>query len=95
MNAAMQCLSHTDMLRDLLIDDTQAEERSTLTKLVQKFLKDMWQSKFKINKPDSLKNQISEENDIFEGYDQQDASELLQFVIGKLDDDFNRRKKVG
>lgn len=48
-----------------------------------------------VNKPDDLKDQISEENDIFEGYDQQDASELLQFVIAKLDDDFNRRKKTG
>ena len=95
MNAALQCLSHTDLLRSLLIDDDLAESRSTLTKLVQKFLKDMWQSKFMVNKPDDLKDQISEENDIFEGYDQQDASELLQFVIAKLDDDFNRRKKTG
>jgi hypothetical protein len=53
-------------------------------------LKDIWGGKYKVVAPRSLKQVIGEFQPRFSGYQQQDSSELLSFLLDGLHEDLNR-----
>lgn len=52
-------------------------------------MKDLWSDKFKVIAPSDFKKKIGEFAPRFSGYNQQDSSELLAFVLDGLHEDLN------
>lgn len=105
MNSALQCLSHTDVLRKYFIDfklykkdrnknNPMASTDLQITEQLVHTLNLMWKKQRRAQFPYKMKKAIGTENSIFAGYHQQDANEFLQFILSKLDDDLNRVKPI-
>jgi len=102
MNATIQCLSNTPALRAFFAGTREAprflSEISTSPlsmdgKLAREFshvLRQMWCNKNKSVTPAGLKKLIGQKRAEFSGYQQQDAHELLSFLLDGLHEDVNR-----
>lgn len=53
-------------------------------------MKDVWSGRFRVVAPRSFKQTIGEFEPRFSGYNQQDSSELLSFLVDGLHEDLNR-----
>eukprot|EP00455_Lapot_gusevi_P006773 TRINITY_DN128_c0_g1_i2.p1 TRINITY_DN128_c0_g1~~TRINITY_DN128_c0_g1_i2.p1 ORF type:complete len:941 (-),score=443.20 TRINITY_DN128_c0_g1_i2:252-3074(-) len=102
MNSTLQCLSNTPQLTDFFLTGRYlaqinrdnplgwqgkiAEEWGTL-------LQNIWGGKYRTVAPRGFKQVIGEFQPRFSGYQQQDSSELLSFLLDGLHEDLNLVKK--
>mmetsp|Transcript_12708 Transcript_12708/g.27281 ORF Transcript_12708/g.27281 Transcript_12708/m.27281 type:complete len:218 (+) Transcript_12708:3-656(+) len=104
MNTSMQCLSNTICLTDYFLgydwvseinDDNPLGYRGGLARSFCRVLEQMWSNKGgRALSPTEFKQQVARCNPMFEGYDQQDAQELLVFLLDGLHEDLNRVKSL-
>lgn len=102
MNSSLQCLSHTIPLTDYFLgynyqnEINQNNPMGTGGKLVThyaKLVEQMWlptNNKSVVVNPSSFKEQLSTFAPQFSGYHQQDAQELLAFLLDGIHEDLNR-----
>jgi ubiquitin C-terminal hydrolase len=104
INSALQCISYFPMLRAYLLsgeyrstgDLNKDNPLGTEGRLIEEFvelLRIMWSGKYGEKTPVRMRHLIAKlRPDIFAGADQQDAQELLSYVLDALMEDSNRVK---
>ncbi|OEU15864.1 cysteine proteinase [Fragilariopsis cylindrus CCMP1102] len=105
INSALQCISYFPLLRSYLLsgeykttgdlnkDNPLGTEGWLLEEFVE-LLRFMWSSKAGEKSPTRLRQVIAKlKPDVFAGADQQDAQELLSYVLDALMEDSNRVRK--
>ncbi|KAG7354397.1 ubiquitin carboxyl-terminal hydrolase [Nitzschia inconspicua] len=105
INSALQCISYFPMLRSYLLsgqykatgDLNKDNPLGTEGRLLEEFvdlLRVMWSGKLGEKSPRSMRMLIAKlKPDVFAGADQQDAQELLSYVLDALMEDSNRVRK--
>jgi ubiquitin carboxyl-terminal hydrolase 4/11/15 len=98
-NSTIQCLSNTPLLtnyflsglyKDQINRDNPLGWQGKIAEEWGKLLEDMWNGKYRVVAPRELKTAIGEFQPRFSGYQQQDSSELLSFLLDGLHEDLNR-----
>ncbi|EEY53198.1 ubiquitin-specific protease, putative [Phytophthora infestans T30-4] len=99
MNSALQCLTNTKLLAEYFLSGMYLEDinrtstlglQGKLAEVYGKLAEDMWCVKQKSISPRNFKKSIGKFNEVFRGNDQQDAQELLAFLLSGLSEDLNR-----
>ncbi|CAI5715670.1 unnamed protein product [Peronospora destructor] len=99
MNSALQCLTNTKLLAEYFVSGMYLEDinrtstlglQGKLAEVYGKLAEDMWCVKQKSISPRNFKKSIGKFNEVFRGNDQQDAQELLAFLLSGLSEDLNR-----
>ncbi|RLN62516.1 hypothetical protein BBJ28_00015326, partial [Nothophytophthora sp. Chile5] len=99
MNSALQCLTNTQLLAEYFLSGMYLEDinrtstlglQGKLAEVYGKLAEDMWCVKQKSISPRNFKKSIGKFNEAFRGNDQQDAQELLAFLLSGLSEDLNR-----
>ncbi|KAI5612320.1 ubiquitin carboxyl-terminal hydrolase 21 isoform X2, partial [Silurus asotus] len=98
LNAIVQCLSHTQGLRDYCltktyIQDMCSSQEPELMNEFTKVLEKLWctdEAKRTVN-PERFYRVFKEAMPYFSGYNQQDAQEFLRFLLDRLHTEINRR----
>ncbi|KAK3547160.1 hypothetical protein QTP86_015625 [Hemibagrus guttatus] len=98
LNAIVQCLSHTQGLRDYCLSKTYLQDMCSsrepeLMNEFTKVLEGLWctgEGKRTVN-PDRFYRVFKEALPYFSGYSQQDAHEFLRFLLDRLHTEINRR----
>jgi ubiquitin C-terminal hydrolase len=103
-NSAIQCISYMPLLRSYLLsgqykamgDLNKDNPLGTGGKLLEEFsdlLRIMWSGKSGERSPTKFRAQLGKQRSQFSGADQQDAQELLNYMLDVLHEDSNRVKK--
>ena len=101
MNSALQCLSHTSMLTDAFLSNAYVEDINEdnpigmggkLAKEYAKLITALWRDGAVSVAPRAFKSALAKFAPQFSGYNQQDAQELLAFLLDGLHEDLNRVK---
>lgn len=100
MNSALQCVIHTQKLRDYFLSGKYLAHLNTnnplgttnaaLAKVFAELLETIWLSDESVIAPWGFKKVISKFAPQFIGYDQHDAHELLTFLLSGLHEDLNQ-----
>ncbi|OMJ81529.1 hypothetical protein SteCoe_17996 [Stentor coeruleus] len=102
MNSALQCLSHTNEITEVLLSGRYLEllnknnPLGTNGKLVLSYaelLQNLWKGNNSSFAPWKLKRIISNYAPQFVGYQQHDSQELLGFILDRIHEDLNQVKK--
>jgi len=102
MNSTLQCLSNTPGLTNFFLNDTYVGQINRDNPLGWKgrvadeygaLLKELWSGKYRTVAPSKFKKVLGEFAPRFSGYQQQDSSELLSFLLDGLHEDLNQVKK--
>ncbi|EFO85249.1 hypothetical protein CRE_24714 [Caenorhabditis remanei] len=102
MASAFQCLSNMPPLRDYFLNDSYLSDLNVenplgthghLAAAVGELMKGMWSGEFASINPRKFKGIIGQFAPRFNGYSQQDAHELMAYVLDGLHEDLNRIKK--
>jgi len=103
-NSAIQCISYMPLLRSYLLsaqykangDLNKDNPLGTGGKLLEEFaelLRIIWSGKFGERSPTRFRIQLGKQRTQFSGADQQDAQELLNYMLDVLHEDSNKVKK--
>lgn len=101
LNAAMQCLSNTEVLSEYFKQNCHVGEinkdnfmgtKGVLARAYANLIRQLWCGKISVA-PVKLRAAINAHAPQFTGNDQHDSQELLSFVIDGLHEDLNRVKK--
>eukprot|EP00475_Leptophrys_vorax_P028481 TRINITY_DN4121_c0_g1_i1.p1 TRINITY_DN4121_c0_g1~~TRINITY_DN4121_c0_g1_i1.p1 ORF type:complete len:912 (-),score=279.12 TRINITY_DN4121_c0_g1_i1:98-2833(-) len=99
MNSTLQCLTATEAMREYWLQDKYATEinrdnvlgwKGKVAEEYASLVKEIWSGKYKIVVPRNFKTAIGEFAPRFSGYEQQDSSELLSFLLDGIHEDLNR-----
>ncbi|RLO08269.1 hypothetical protein DYB28_001645, partial [Aphanomyces astaci] len=99
MNSALQCIVNTPLFVDYFLSGMYMDDinrtstlgmQGKLAEVYGKLLEDLWSTKFKHVSPREFKKTIGKFNEAFRGNDQQDAQELIAFLLSGLSEDLNR-----
>lgn len=99
MNSTLQCMSNTPKFVDHFLSDAFLSEINRDNPLGWKgriadefgaLLKEMWSNKYKAVAPSKFKQALGEFAPRFSGFQQQDSSELLSFLLDGLHEDLNQ-----
>ncbi|OQR81726.1 ubiquitin-specific protease [Thraustotheca clavata] len=99
MNSALQCIGNTPLLVDYFLSGMYINDinrtstlgmQGKLAEVYGKLAEDMWSAKYKSISPREFKKTIGKFNEAFRGSDQQDAQELIAFLLSGLSEDLNR-----
>jgi ubiquitin C-terminal hydrolase len=99
MNSALQCLSNVPELTEYFLSDRVFAEINAsnvlgtggrLAKAYQELIKNLWSGNNSSVKPYEFKCTIGTFAPRFNGYAQQDAQELMAFLLDGLHEDLNR-----
>ncbi|KDO31693.1 hypothetical protein SPRG_03611 [Saprolegnia parasitica CBS 223.65] len=99
MNSALQCIGNTPLLIDYFLSGMYIHDinrtstlgmQGKLAEVYGKLAEDMWSAKYKSISPREFKKTIGKFNEAFRGSDQQDAQELIAFLLSGLSEDLNR-----
>jgi len=102
MNSALQCLSHTEALRNYLLSgkwESEINEQNALgthgklTRSYADVMRRIWKGTDSYFSPAEFKQRISEFAPQFSGYKQHDSQELLMFLLDGIHEDLNRVKQ--
>jgi len=102
MNSGLQCLSNTTELTKYFLFKLYREDVNTdnplgldgrLAEAYHGLLQDMWLGSDKRTAPYDLKRVLGKKIARFSGYGQQDACELLNYLLDLIHEDLNRVKK--
>jgi len=97
MNATLQCLVHCPPLIGLFCSDEFKEDKEGKADLVQNFsrlMRAVWNPSRKCIAPSEILRDVMKLNEQFQGFQQQDAQELLLCILGNLDDMTQRVLKL-
>uniref|UniRef100_A0A8C6L5I8 Ubiquitin carboxyl-terminal hydrolase n=1 Tax=Nothobranchius furzeri TaxID=105023 RepID=A0A8C6L5I8_NOTFU len=101
LNAVLQCLSHTHVLRNYcLLKSYKCEkfskDEAKLMEAFSRVLSGLWDRAKgeKVVNPHQFYSIFKETVPYFSGYSQQDAQEFLRFLLDKLHTEINRRPNV-
>jgi len=89
MNSTLQCLVHCPPLVGLFCSsefDVDRPGKAPLVHDFSKLLRNVWQGNRRVLAPQDILRDVMKLNDVFLGYQQQDAQELLLCILGNLDD---------
>eukprot|EP00792_Barthelona_sp_PAP020_P004064 TRINITY_DN1861_c0_g1_i1.p1 TRINITY_DN1861_c0_g1~~TRINITY_DN1861_c0_g1_i1.p1 ORF type:complete len:855 (-),score=205.54 TRINITY_DN1861_c0_g1_i1:10-2541(-) len=99
MNAALQCLSNTQLLRnyflkneyeqDLTPQNILGSKNCCVAKAMATFYKEIWENEEAVVVPSYVKQSVSR-NDHFIGFRQEDSHELLAYILDMLNEDLTR-----
>mmetsp|Transcript_26518 Transcript_26518/g.55848 ORF Transcript_26518/g.55848 Transcript_26518/m.55848 type:complete len:508 (+) Transcript_26518:49-1572(+) len=101
MNSSLQCLSNTIPLTDYFLGYDYRSEinldnflgtKGALVSSYAEVIKHLWLGSNPSFKPDEFKSNLELFAPQFEGYEQQDAQELLAFLLDGIHEDLNRVK---
>lgn len=93
MNSILQCVSNTEAITKLFLEDRYKAQINTdnplghggrLASAYAKLIKDMWSNAYSKIIPREFKYTIGEFQPQFAGYDQQDSQEFLGFLLDGL-----------
>uniref|UniRef100_A0A7S3EKM0 ubiquitinyl hydrolase 1 n=3 Tax=Rhodosorus marinus TaxID=101924 RepID=A0A7S3EKM0_9RHOD len=99
MNSALQCLSNTVSLSEFFLsgkyekeinEDNPIGRQGNLARAYATVLRHIWRAEERSYAPRSLKFQLGHYAPQFHGYTQQDAQELMAFLMDGLHEDLNR-----
>lgn len=100
INTPLQCLSHTPLLKDYFLSKAYLRDVNTTNKmgsqgrvahLYAQLLSELWAASRKCVNPRSFKDALAKLSDgQFAGHEQQDAQELLAFLLSYMSEDLNR-----
>jgi len=100
INTPLQCLSHTPLLKDYFLSKSYLRDVNTTNKLgsqgrvahlYYQLLYELWAANRKCVNPRTFKDALAKLSDgQFAGHEQQDAQELLAFLLSYLSEDLNR-----
>ena len=99
MNSALQCVFHNDFLKSFFLRsdfETEINEnnplgtKGTLFREIGKLFKSYYWAKSTKITPSKFKNELGNNNPIFEGYQQHDSQEFWSYVIDMIHEDSNR-----
>ena len=102
MNSGLQCLSNTIELTKFFLFDAYKMDINTdnplglegrLATAFSELLAEMWLQKSGRTAPHNLKRVLGKRVARFSGYGQQDACELLNYLLDLIHEDLNRVKK--
>eukprot|EP00475_Leptophrys_vorax_P011616 TRINITY_DN18175_c3_g1_i1.p1 TRINITY_DN18175_c3_g1~~TRINITY_DN18175_c3_g1_i1.p1 ORF type:complete len:919 (-),score=242.67 TRINITY_DN18175_c3_g1_i1:91-2454(-) len=102
MNSTLQCLTATSCMLPYWLNDTYKSELNPQNalgwqgKIAEEYgalVKEIWSGKYRIVVPRNFKQAIGEFAPRFSGYNQQDSSELLSFLLDGIHEDLNRIMK--
>ena len=102
MASAFQCLSNMPPLREYFLANTYQNDinednplgtHGHLAMAVGELMKGMWSGDYASINPRKFKSIIGQFAPRFNGYSQQDAHELMAYVLDGLHEDLNRIKK--
>ncbi|UMM28024.1 hypothetical protein L5515_011048 [Caenorhabditis briggsae] len=102
MASALQCLSNVPPLRDYFLNNKYTEDindenplgtRGNLALAVGELMKGMWSGEYSSINPRKFKGIIGQFAPRFNGYTQQDAHELMAYMLDGLHEDLNRVKQ--
>jgi len=88
MNSALQLLVNCTVLSKFILNNSFESEKINLYK---QFLSDYFKNK--VITPNSVKKLVSQQNNIFSGYEQQDSHEFLVCIIDILNEEFKKEHK--
>lgn len=89
MNSALQLLVNCTVLSKFILNNNFKSEKINLYK---KFLSEYFINK--VTTPNSIKELVSQQNNIFSGYEQQDSHEFLVCIIDILNEEFKKEHKL-
>jgi ubiquitin C-terminal hydrolase len=101
MNSSLQCLSNTPGLSDYFVEEAYLADinktnpmgwQGKIAEAYGNMIQDIWSGEYTKVVPSQLKKVLGEFQPRFSGYQQQDSSELLQFLLDGLHEDLNRVK---
>mmetsp|Transcript_11852 Transcript_11852/g.18205 ORF Transcript_11852/g.18205 Transcript_11852/m.18205 type:complete len:477 (+) Transcript_11852:224-1654(+) len=99
MNSSLQCLSNTEPLTDYFLGydyrgeinhDNILGTKGALVRSYAELTKQLWLGRSESYSPEEFKSSIGQFAPQFEGYEQQDAQELLAFLLDGIHEDLNR-----
>ena len=90
MNATLQCLSYTPMLKSFFLSQSSSIPTGNLAGEFASLLSEMWNSKKRTLAPKAFKKALDKFAPSFAGYEHQDAHELLALLLDGLHEDLNR-----
>lgn len=99
MNSTLQCLTSTKLMLNYWLEDRYKDDLNRENPLgwqgkvaseYGKLVKEVWSGNFKVITPRGFKHTIGEFAPRFSGYNQQDSSELLSFLLDGIHEDLNR-----
>jgi ubiquitin carboxyl-terminal hydrolase 4/11/15 len=99
MNSTLQCLSATECMLEYwtkekfkgeLNRDNALGWKGKIAEEYGQLVNDLWSGKYKVVAPRGFKDAIGEFAPRFSGYNQQDSSELLSFLLDGIHEDLNR-----
>lgn len=99
MNAALQCLSHTPLLRAYCLSENYASEINRSNplgsqgRMVEEFafvLRQLWSEQYRWYAPKQFKKSLAKVKPQFQGNDQHDSQEFLAEMLDMLHEDVNR-----
>ena len=102
MNSSLQCLSNTIPLTDYFLGYDYKKEINhdnflgtggVLSTAYCELVKNLWLGSNSHYKPRDFKSKLEQFAPQFKGYDQQDAQELIAFLLDGIHEDLNRVKK--
>eukprot|EP00804_Cyclotella_cryptica_P031247 CCRYP_011069-RA/>CCRYP_011069-RA protein AED:0.07 eAED:0.07 QI:74/1/1/1/1/1/2/2088/533 len=102
MNSSLQCLSNTIPLTDYFLGYDYRSEinhenflgtRGALSTSFAELIKHLWLGSERCYRPEDFKTKLEQFAPQFRGYEQQDAHELLAFLLDGIHEDLNRVKK--
>jgi ubiquitin carboxyl-terminal hydrolase 8 len=102
MNSSLQCLSNTIPLTDYFLGYDYKSEINhdnflgtggVLSTAYCELVKNLWLGDSPHYKPREFKSKLEQFAPQFQGYDQQDAQELIAFLLDGIHEDLNRVKK--
>eukprot|EP00124_Ichthyophonus_hoferi_P000477 Ihof_evm7s18 gene=Ihof_evmTU7s18 len=102
MNSALQCLSNTSPLTDYILEgkaNTEINDKNPLGmrgEIATQYcmlVSQLWAGKDRSIAPRAFKHKLGSYQPRFSGYQQQDAQELLSFLLDGLHEDLNRVKQ--
>lgn len=102
MNSTLQCLSNTPILTNYFLEGTYTAEinrdnplgwHGRIADEYGALLQELWSGKYTVVAPSKFKKVLGEFAPRFSGFQQQDSSELLSFLLDGLHEDLNQVKK--
>ena len=106
MNATIQCLSHTDLLAEYLVNGYYkidlkrirlhskiSGSKGELTESFVELLRSLWHRKYHPDLSLKFKQLVAKHGTQYDGYDQHDAQEFLLWLLDKVHEDLNIAEK--
>jgi ubiquitin C-terminal hydrolase len=100
MSATLQCLIHTEPLKEFFLSQVNSQgslaiQSGFLTKALGEVMHQMWENPQKLEsfEPKNIKKAIGRLDKRFKGSSQEDAQELLTYLIKGLHDELNEVRK--